>query len=268
MSSDLGLDDTASATRAWRRVTIGAGALAASLSALVLAQPKTQTFPLTGVAGLRQHNVTVVPATLGGKPGVRVTMAEAAQRRLAGMTPEQRQQVLASGSIDEQLAVIDGVQFGDGTIEAELAGAPRAGASEGARGFVGIAFRVQDDLRTYDAFYLRPTNGRAADQVRRNHSVQYISHPDWPWFRLRKETPEKYEAYVDLVPARWTTVKIEVKGTQARLYVHDQPQPTLVVNDLKTGPTARGAVALWIDVDTEAHFRNLTVTRAAGGEQR
>ena len=31
------------------------------------------------------------------------------------------------------------------------------GASEGARGFVGIAFRLQDDNRTYDAFYLRPT---------------------------------------------------------------------------------------------------------------
>jgi hypothetical protein len=42
-----------------------------------------------------------------------------------------------------------------------------------ARGFAGIAFRVQPDLRTYDAFYLRPTNGRADDQVRRNHAAQY-----------------------------------------------------------------------------------------------
>ena len=65
---------------------------------------------------------------------------------------------------------------------------------------------------------------------------------------------------MDLVPATWTKVKIEVRGAQARLYVHDQPQPTLVVNDVKTGATARGTVALWIDAGTEAHFRNLTVT--------
>ena len=234
------------------------------LSALVLGQPGAQTFSLTDARGLRLHNVTVVPATLAGRAGIRMTMSEALQRRIERMTAEDRQRVLAAGSTDEQLAVIEGVQFGDGIIEAEIAGAPRAGAGEGARGFVGIAFRVQSDLRTYDAFYLRPTNGRAEDQVRRNHSVQYISHPEWPWFRLRKETPEKYEAYVDLVPATWTKIKIEVHGQTARLYVHDQPQPTLIVNDLKTGPAATGAVALWIDVGTEAHFRNVAVVAGRG----
>lgn len=241
---------------------MGACAIALTLSALVLAQPEVQRFPLVDASRLRQHNVTVVAATLDGRQGVRMTMADATQRRIGAMTPEERQRVQATGSVDEQLAILEGVQFANGTIEAEIAGAPRAGAGEGARGFVGIAFRVQGDLRTYDAFYLRPTNGRADDQVRRNHSVQYISHPDWPWFRLRKETPEKYEAYVDLVPNTWTKVRIEVRGTQARLYVHDHPQPTLIVNDLKTGATATGGVALWIDVGTEAHFRNLVVTPA------
>jgi hypothetical protein len=65
----------------------------------------------------------------------------------------------------------------------------------------------------------------------------------------------------DLVPGEWTKVKIEVRGAQARLYVHDQPQPTLIVNDLKTGTTMKGSVALWLDIGTVAHFRNLTVTR-------
>ncbi len=122
---------------------------------------------------------------------------------------------------------------------------------------------MQKDAKTYDAFYLRPTNGRADDQVRRNHSTQYISNPAWPWPRLRKETPEKYEAFVDLGPGEWTKVTIEVRGEQARLFVHDQPQPTLVVNDLKTGVAGRGNVALWIGPGTIAHFRNLIVTLAA-----
>jgi hypothetical protein len=95
--------------------------------------------------------------------------------------------------------------------------------------------------------------------VRRNHSVQYISHPDWPWFRLRKESPEKYESYVDLQPAVWTKIKIEVKGDRARLYVHGAEQPTLVINDVKTGAQAKGGVALFIDPSTVAHFRNLRV---------
>ena len=106
---------------------------------------------------------------------------------------------------------------------------------------VGIAFRVKEDLQTYDAFYLRPTNGRAEDQERRNHSVQYISHPDWPWFRLRKETPGKYESYVDLVPGQWTKIRIEVRGEQARLYVHDNEQPTLIVKDVKSGANGQAA---------------------------
>jgi len=170
--------------------------------------------------------------------------------------------------IPDQLVVIEGLAFTNGVIEGEIAGAPAAGASEGARGFVGIAFRLRDDT-TYDAFYLRPTNGRAEDQERRNHAVQYISHPDWPWYRLRKETPARYESYVDLVPGAWTKVKIDVRGAQARLYVHGQAHPTLVVNDLKTGSQGRGAIALWLDVGTVAHFRNLRVTPEAkvGGRE-
>jgi hypothetical protein len=158
------------------------------------------------------------------------------------------------------MAVIQGVEFSSGVIEAEISGEPGPGAGEGARGFVGIAFRVQKAQNTYDAFYLRPTNGRADDQVRRNHSTQYISHPAWPWQRLRKETPEKYEAYVDLMPGEWTKIKIEVRGEQARLYVHDQAQPTLIINDVKSGATGRGAIALWVGPGTVAHFRIVKIT--------
>jgi len=213
---------------------------------------QAKQYPLETANGLRLHNVSAEPATLDGKKGLRVTVSDEGLRRLQSMKPEDQAQF-------EQLALLDGVGFANGVIEAEIAGVPAPGAPEGARGFVGIAFRVQDDLRTYDAFYLRPTNGRADDQERRNHAVQYISHPDWPWFRLRKETPSKYEAYVDLVANSWTKLKIEVRGDRARLYVHGQEQPTLIVNDVKTGAQGKGAVALWLDRGTVAHFRNLSV---------
>jgi hypothetical protein len=89
--------------------------------------------------------------------------------------------------------------------------------------------------------------------------TQYISHPAWTWARLRKETPGRYESYVDLAPGTWTKVRIEVRGDKARLYVHDRDQPALIVNDLKSGASARGAVALWLGAGTVAHFRNLTI---------
>ena len=66
------------------------------------------------------------------------------------MTPEEQARF-------PQLAFLDGLEFANGVIEAEIAGAPPPGSE--ARGFVGIAFRLQIDFVTYDAFYLRPTNG-------------------------------------------------------------------------------------------------------------
>jgi hypothetical protein len=213
---------------------------------------QVRAFPLESTSGLRLHNVAAQPAVLDGKKGLRLTMSEDAARRLQSMTPEQQ-------ALFEELAVVEGLEIANGVIEVEIAGEPAPGASGGARGFVGIAFRLQNDMQTYDAFYVRPTNGRAEDQERRNHSVQYIAHPDWPWFRLRRETPSKYESYVDLVPGVWTRIRIEVRGDRARLYVHGQEQATLIVNDVKSGASAKGSVALWIGPGTVAHFRNLTV---------
>lgn len=155
-------------------------------------------------------------------------------------------------------AVIKGALFRDGVIEVDLAGQPAATADGGARGFIGIAFRLQDDGR-YEYIYLRPTNGRADDQVRRNHSTQYSSHPDFDFARSRKEAPEKYESYVDLEPGVWTKYKIEVQGSKARLYVHGAEQPCLIVNDLKLN-AGEGGVALWVGPGTEGYFSNLKIT--------
>jgi 3-keto-disaccharide hydrolase len=216
---------------------------------------QVKQLPLESSKGLILHNVSAEPATLEGKKGVRLTMSQQTSDELSRLTPQERDQRRV-----EQLAKIEGVEFSNGTIEVEVAGAPAPDAPAGARGFVGIAFRVQPNNETYDAFYLRPTNGRADDQERRNHSTQYISHPDWTWSRLRKETPSKYESYVDLVPGVWTKIKIDVRGSVARLFVHGNEQPSLVVNDVKSGAQAKGAIALWLDIGTVAHFRNLTVT--------
>jgi hypothetical protein len=208
------------------------------LYSLVPVAMAAQSHSFQSTDGLTLRGVKAEPVSYKGRKAVRVT----------------------SEGGDNGLAIVAGPEFQDGTIEVELAGVPGAGAQSQARGFVGVAFRMAPNAAKYELFYLRPTNGRADDQERRNHSAQYDSFPDYPWFRLRKENPGKYESYVDLVPGEWTKVKISVSGSKAMLYVHGSEQPTLVVNDLKLGP-AKGAVGLWAGPGTVAHFSNLRVSR-------
>ena len=106
----------------------------------------------------------------------------------------------------------------------------------------------------YEALYIRPANGRATDQLRGNHSTQYISTPDWPWERLRKESPGVYESYADMVAGEWTRLRIAVHGTEAELYVGGA-QPSLLLHDLKLGDST-GNVGLWIGSGTEGYFNS------------
>ena len=162
---------------------------------------------------------------------------------------------------ERTIALLKDVDFHNGTIEVTLSGQVGNKAVEGARGFVGVVFRVSKDTSKLEKFYIRPTNGRANDQVRRNHSTQYVSYPGFPWEKLRKETPEKYESYADLVPAEWTKIKIIVKDETAQLYVNGAEQPTLIVNDLKQGKDLRGSIGLWVGPGTLGHFTDLKITK-------
>jgi hypothetical protein len=158
------------------------------------------------------------------------------------------------------LAIVKGSNFHNGTIEFDVAGQVTKGASPTARGFVGIAFRVTPNAEKFEYFYIRPTNGRAVDQAQRNHATQYASHPDYPWQRLRKEEPDKYESYVDLEPAVWTKIRITVSGNTAKFYVNGATQPTLLVNDLKLGDS-EGGIALWLGPEAEGYFANLKISK-------
>jgi len=155
-------------------------------------------------------------------------------------------------------AVIKGSRFHNGSIEMDVAGAPARGAFEGARGFIGLVFRVRDDGVRFENFYIRPTNGRADDQLRRNHSTQYTSHPDWPWERLRTQSPGVYESYADMVPGEWTHLRVDVRGVNASLYVGGAEQPCLFVHDLKLGDV-EGAVGLWVGPGTEGYFKGVRI---------
>jgi hypothetical protein len=154
------------------------------------------------------------------------------------------------------LVWLKGYDFGNGVIEADILGQSQPPQSS----FVGVAFRVVD-AQTYDAVYFRPFNFRASDSTRHSHAVQYVSHPAFPWQRLRSEHPGQYEAAVVPEPDgdQWFHVRVVIQRPQVSVYVNGARTPALVVTELSD--RARGSIGLWVGDGSGGHFANLRVTR-------
>jgi hypothetical protein len=198
-------------------------------------------YPITDPSRLELNNAKAESVTYKGTPALKMTEKDAGP--------------------GQAFAILKDVQFRNGTIDLEVSGAPSKTADPTARGFIGVAFRIQSDGMHYELIYLRPSNGRAEDQEQRNHATQYVAAPDWPWKRLRQETPGRYESYVDLEAGVWTRIRVVVWDKESRLFVGDASQPCLIVHDLKLGDV-EGGIALWTGPGTEGYFRNVRITPA------
>lgn len=226
-----------------RTASFAAGLLLAEgFSSASASMAKTEDYLLSGVS-LEQ-------VTYKGDPAFQMTM-----QRDKIQDPQKEQ--LADRDFMAWLPA----DFGDGVIEVEVASELVENAPAYARGFIGLTFRIDKDGR-FESIYLRPTNSTADDQVRRNHTVQYVSYPDYRFDRLRRETPEKYESYAELDLGRWIAMKIVVAGDKAELFLDGNSRPALIVNDLKLGAGQRGGVGIWLESGTVAYFRKLKITPA------
>lgn len=156
---------------------------------------------------------------------------------------------------------IKGVEFKNGTIEVKVLSRLITNAPDWARGFIGLAFRIDDDNSKFESIYVRPTNGRSDNQIRRNHSIQYFAFPDFKFERLRKESPELYESYADMGLNEWINIRIEVKEKEAQLFLNNSKYPVLIVKDLKLGANTNGEIGLWIGNWTEGYFKDLKITK-------
>ncbi|WP_237393150.1 hypothetical protein [Streptococcus equinus] len=149
--------------------------------------------------------------------------------------------------------------FHDGVIEVDVLSRLLPDAPEHARGFIGLAFRISEDDSSFESFYIRPTNGRADTQLRRNRATQYFSYPNFKYFHSREANPGEYESYADIALDEWIHLKVVVAGEKAQLYLNHQEQPVLIVNDLKHGDS-KGQIGMWVDIGTEGYFKNLEIT--------
>lgn len=154
--------------------------------------------------------------------------------------------------------------FENGTIEIKMYSqiqdpSPFAAAA----GFIGVFFRVAENDAAFESIYLRPKVGRASNQMFRNHAVQYFSYPNFKFETLRKNYPPgSYEGSAPVALKEWITMRIEVNGVTAEMFINNMKYSSFIV-DKMLGKVKRGGVGLYVDIATIGYFKDLKVTKRA-----
>ncbi|MEM1325972.1 MAG: hypothetical protein AAGI23_08470 [Bacteroidota bacterium] len=149
------------------------------------------------------------------------------------------------------IAIIRDVDFDEGKIELDIKGENAPG-----RSFVGLAFNIQNDS-TYEAIYFRPFNFQSDEQIRREHSVQYISMPKNDWRYLRTNFEGQYEAEHPRQPNpdNWFSVSIVIG--EKSVVVYDEKTRTELLSVERLEKQVSDQIGFW--VGTKGAFRNLRV---------
>ncbi len=153
------------------------------------------------------------------------------------------------------LAIFEDAEFSTGTIQVELLGENNPGKS-----FIGIAFNIENDS-TYEAIYFRPFNFVAEEQIRKDHMVQYIFHPEFTWRKLRAQRTGEFESEITPAPKPddWFKVNIKVADEKVTVYVKDIAEPVLTVHRLNA--TKSEKIGLWTGFGSSGRFRNLILKK-------
>jgi hypothetical protein len=154
--------------------------------------------------------------------------------------------------------------FENGTIEIKMYSqiqdpSPFAGAA----GFIGLYYRIAANDSAFESIYLRPKVGRASNQIFRNHAVQYFSYPHAKFETLRKNYPPgSYEGSAPVALNEWITMRIEVNGETAEMFVNNMKYSSFIVEKM-LGKVKKGGVGLYVDIATIGYFKDLKVIKRA-----
>lgn len=169
-------------------------------------------------------------------------------------------------TVDEPtFAKLTNLDFENGTIEVKMYSQlqdPMPQNYKHAQGFIGVAFRVGENEKAYESIYLRPKVGRSDNQKFRNHTVQYYAYPDHKFATLRKLAPGNYETTAPVGLHEWITMRIEVNGKKAELFVNDARFSTFVVDSM-LGTSTHGGIGLYVDMGTVGYFKDLKIRPAS-----
>lgn len=165
-------------------------------------------------------------------------------------------------TVDEPTyAKLANLDFENGVIEVKmLSRIQDPSPFQGAQGFIGVAFRINENDTGYESIYLRPKVGRSDNQFAGNRTVQYYAYPDYKFDRLRKEADGMYETAAPVNINEWITMRIEVKGERVEMFINNANYSTFIVSKMK-GKTTHGSIALWVDIGTIGYFKDLNIIK-------
>ncbi|NIM58423.1 MAG: hypothetical protein GTO16_05700 [Candidatus Aminicenantes bacterium] len=140
-------------------------------------------------------------------------------------------------------ASLKDLEFENGIIEVDI-----AVTGQKARTYPGILFRIQSP-GNYERVYIRPHRASLYPDA-----IQYV-----PCFNgidgWQLYNGENYTSAVDIPDNQWVHFKLEVAGSQARLFIDDMDEPVFVMNYLKHG-VSRGSIGLNSPRTRTAYFSN------------
>jgi hypothetical protein len=127
------------------------------------------------------------------------------------------------------------------------------------KSFIGIAFHGVDD-NTYDAVYCRPFNFFAKDSVRKIHAIQYISHPNFTWKKLRETRNGEFEKEIvnPPDPNGWFKMRLLIRDKTIEAYINDATEPSLTVE--KLNDQHEGKVGIFMGDNSGGDFERVKVS--------
>ena len=154
---------------------------------------------------------------------------------------------------NDGLGIFEDIEFDTGTIEIDLLGENNPGKS-----FIGVAFNIQND-DTFEAIYFRPFNFVAEEQIRKDHMVQYIFHPEFTWRKLRDERTGEFEDEISGPPDPddWFKAIIKITDHKVEVYVNEISEPVLSVDRLTSAKSNK--IGIWTGFGSSGRFRNLVL---------
>jgi len=161
--------------------------------------------------------------------------------------------------IDTENFVILPADFSTGTLEVEIFTMLAHDATPEDRGFSGLAYHIDDDVKNFESVYIRGTNGLKENPPapRNARGIQYFAFPDAKFDYLRENYPGVYEAPANLGLNEWITLKLEVTDDGVTSYVNGDMSLTVKGSLCKS---QSGRVGLRVDIGTEAYFSNLKIS--------
>ena len=85
-------------------------------------------------------------------------------------------------------------------------------------------------------------------------------YPTYTFSYFRKHGITKYENQVDNDLNECISLKAVIEDEKATFYLNDDPQPLLVVDQMIHDKSMRGNIGFFVDIGTEAFFKDLKIT--------